>query len=85
LSRKTYSAPKALQITWAPDPLGRVFGIVGAIPHWIYFTRLRKDAALWSIVVISLSGVEFLPRCDAAVELRKAAAETVVPAKRILN
>jgi hypothetical protein len=29
--------------------------------------------------------MEFLPTDDAAAELRKATAETVVPAKRILN
>jgi hypothetical protein len=29
--------------------------------------------------------MEFLPTDDAAAELREAAAETVVPAKRILN
>lgn len=31
---------------------------LGAIPHWLYFTELRKDAALWGQVIIwtSLAG-----------------------------
>ncbi len=29
----------------------------GAIPHWLYFTPLRKHQALWSIIVIWLSGI----------------------------
>ena len=38
------------------DCLSRSGSYFGAVPHWIYFTQLRKDAALWSIVAISLSG-----------------------------
>jgi len=30
---------------------------LGAIPHWLYFTPLRKDGSLWSKVVIWSSGV----------------------------
>ena len=30
---------------------------IGAIPHWVYFTRLRQDAALWKDTVIWLSGI----------------------------
>jgi hypothetical protein len=30
---------------------------VGAIPHWLYFTPLRKNGPLWSRVVIWTSGV----------------------------
>src|SRR5579884_3788736 len=29
----------------------------GAIPHWLYFTSLRKNGALWSRVVIWSSGI----------------------------
>jgi len=36
----------------------RFWNWLGAIPHWLYFTELRKDAKLWSDVVIwtSLGG-----------------------------
>jgi hypothetical protein len=36
----------------------RFWSWLGAIPHWLYFTELRKDAALWAQVVIwtSLAG-----------------------------
>lgn len=33
----------------------RLISYFGAIPHWIYFTQLRKDAAKWNAVVIWLS------------------------------
>ncbi len=35
----------------------RIWAWLGAIPHWVYFTWLRQDAALWSITVIWLSGI----------------------------
>lgn len=35
----------------------RFWAWLGAIPHWVYFTRLRQDAALWSKTVIWLSGL----------------------------
>jgi hypothetical protein len=43
------------QITTASQ---RFWSWLGAIPHWLYFTELRKDAKLWTQVVIwtSLAG-----------------------------
>ena len=35
----------------------RVGAYVGAIPHWLYFTPLRKHGPLWSRVVIWSSGI----------------------------
>ena len=35
----------------------RVWAWLGPIPHWIYFTRLRQDAELWSRTVIWISGI----------------------------
>ena len=35
----------------------RFWAWLGAIPHWVYFTWLRQDAALWSVTVIWLSGI----------------------------
>jgi hypothetical protein len=43
------SSGKAVQITTGPQ---RFWNWLGAIPHWLYFTRLRTHAALWSQVVI---------------------------------
>lgn len=37
----------------------RLWSWLGAIPHWLYFTELRKDASLWAQVVIWTS----LPGC----------------------
>jgi uncharacterized iron-regulated membrane protein len=34
----------------------RVWNWLGAIPHWIYFSPIRKDADLWHNVVVWLSG-----------------------------
>ena len=35
----------------------RLFAHLGPIPHWLYYTPLRKNGALWSKVVIWLSGI----------------------------
>jgi len=40
---------KAVQIATGSQ---RFWNWLGAVPHWLYFTRLRADAALWSQVVI---------------------------------
>jgi len=38
----------------------RLFAHLGPIPHWLYYTPLRKNGPLWSKVVIWLSGVATL-------------------------
>jgi hypothetical protein len=35
----------------------RLFAYLGAIPHWLYFTPLRKNGPLWSKIVIWCSGI----------------------------
>jgi len=35
----------------------RFFAHLGPIPHWLYYTPLRKNGPLWSKVVIWLSGI----------------------------
>jgi hypothetical protein len=35
----------------------RFFAYLGPIPHWLYYTPLRKNGPLWSKVVIWLSGI----------------------------
>jgi hypothetical protein len=44
---------EVVQYTTRGSRLGAYFG---AIPHWIYITRLRRKAAAWSQLVIWLSG-----------------------------
>jgi hypothetical protein len=34
----------------------RILSYLGPIPHWLYFTPLRKNAPLWSRIVIWISG-----------------------------
>jgi hypothetical protein len=45
---------EVLQATTRGSRLGAWFG---AIPHWLYFTPLRKDGRTWSSVVIWSSGI----------------------------
>ncbi len=40
---------KAVQTTTRPQ---RVLAWAGAIPHWLYFTGLRRNIALWTQIVI---------------------------------
>lgn len=39
------------------DKKSRFWAWLGAIPHWIYFTRLRQDLLLWKETVVWLSGI----------------------------
>jgi len=43
---------EVMQHTTRGDRIGAYFG---AIPHWLYFTPLRKDTPTWRAVVIALS------------------------------
>jgi uncharacterized iron-regulated membrane protein len=43
---------EVMQHTTRADRLGAWFG---AIPHWLYFTPLRKETGIWRAVVIALS------------------------------
>lgn len=38
----------------------RIAAWCGAIPHWVYFTFLRRDADLWRLVIQILSGIGIL-------------------------
>jgi len=38
-------------------PGTRIGAYLGAIPHWLYFTPLRRDGALWQRVVLWSSGL----------------------------
>jgi len=43
---------RAVQITVARE---RFWNWLGAVPHWLYFTELRRHAGLWSQIVIYTS------------------------------
>jgi PepSY-associated TM region len=43
---------RALQVTTAHE---RFWNWLGSVPHWLYFTQLRRHASLWSQVVIYTS------------------------------
>ncbi|HTD73513.1 MAG TPA: PepSY domain-containing protein [Steroidobacteraceae bacterium] len=43
---------RAVQITTARE---RFWNWLGAVPHWLYFTELRRHAGLWSQIVIYAS------------------------------
>jgi hypothetical protein len=45
---------EVVQHTTRASRMGAYFG---AIPHWLYFTPLRKDGALWNTVVVWSSGI----------------------------
>ncbi len=46
---------RVVQVTTSPE---RFWNWVGAVPHWLYFAQLRRNAAVWNQVVIwtSLAG-----------------------------
>jgi hypothetical protein len=44
------------EVIQATTRASRLLSYLGPIPHWLYFTPLRKNPALWSKVVIWLSG-----------------------------
>lgn len=51
-----YVSDTSAEIVDHTDRLSRWGAYFGSIPHWIYFTKLRKDAEAWRLVVIWISG-----------------------------
>ncbi len=66
---------RAVQMTTAHE---RFWNWLGAIPHWLYFTELRRHAALWNQIVIytSLLGC-FLAGIGIYLGVRQMAAQPV--------
>jgi len=54
---QVYISESTGEIVQSTTTASRIGAYVGAIPHWLYFTSLRKNGALWSRVVIWTSGV----------------------------
>lgn len=52
-----YISSKSGEVLQYTDKDSRLWAWLGAIPHWVYFTSLRQDTALWIKVVVWLSGI----------------------------
>lgn len=52
-----YISSKTGEVLQFTDSDSRFWALLGAIPHWVYFTSLRQDAELWVKVVVWLSGI----------------------------
>lgn len=50
-----YVAEAGGDVLLKTDASGRFWGWIGAVPHWLYFTPIRRNAALWNEIVIWLS------------------------------
>lgn len=48
---------RAAEVVHVSTRAQRFWAWLGAIPHWIYPTMLRRERELWSVVVISLASV----------------------------
>jgi hypothetical protein len=54
---QVYISENTGQVVQYTTASSRFFAHLGAIPHWLYYTPLRKNGPLWSKVVIWLSGI----------------------------
>jgi len=54
---ETYVSGVTGQVVQYTTRLSRLGAWLGPVPHWLYFTPLRRNPRLWSRIVIWLSGV----------------------------
>lgn len=54
---EVYVSPRWGQVILSTTRGDRILAWLGAIPHWLYWVELRRDAELWTEVVIWLSGI----------------------------
>jgi hypothetical protein len=54
---QVYVSPKSGEVVQYTTTSSRVGAYLGPIPHWFYFTPLRKHQSRWSNVVIYTSGI----------------------------
>ncbi|NKB35154.1 MAG: hypothetical protein GKR91_18815 [Pseudomonadales bacterium] len=54
---EVYVSPKWGQVLLRTNSTDRFLAWIGAIPHWLYFVDLRKNAALWTDVVVWLASL----------------------------
>lgn len=52
MGSEIYIADRSGQVVQATTRRSRFWGWLGAVPHWIYPTILRRDVALWDAVVV---------------------------------
>jgi hypothetical protein len=57
-STQAYISAQTGEVVLKTDGVGRFWGYVGAVLHWIYFTPLRKhtEVWIWTVIVISFLG-----------------------------
>lgn len=53
----TYVSSKTGEVIGHNTRVGRAWAWVGALPHYVYVTPIRRDADLWKKVVIWMSGL----------------------------
>lgn len=53
---EVYVSPVTAEVVQATTRASRLGAWFGAIPHWLYFTPLRRNGPLWSRIVIWASG-----------------------------
>src|SRR5262249_40850116 len=53
--KQVYVSQASGEVIQYTTQASRVGAYVGAIPHWLYVTPLRKHGSLWSRIVIALS------------------------------
>ena len=54
---EVYVSQASGEVVQYTTPGSRVGAYLGPIPHWLYFTPLRKHASQWSTLVIWLSAL----------------------------
>jgi hypothetical protein len=54
---QVYISPATGEVVQYTTRASRLFAHFGAIPHWLYYTPLRKNGWLWSRIVIGASGL----------------------------
>jgi hypothetical protein len=54
---EVYVSQQTGQVVQSTSRASRLGAYFGAIPHWLYFTSLRKDGMMWARVVVWTSGL----------------------------
>jgi hypothetical protein len=55
--QQVYVSGRTGEVVQATTTASRTWAYLGAIPHWFYFTPLRKNGPAWSRVVVWSSGI----------------------------
>ena len=56
----TYVSSKTGEVVGRNTRVGRAWAWIGALPHYVYITPIRRDVGLWRDVVIWMSGLSTL-------------------------